>query len=124
MSLPLYDLGIPENYNNVTAYEHLISDKEVIKYYENTNNKLYDLYYTPSFESEKLPFLTFPMHLTIKNELEAEGLNIVSCEKEVISDMTLLTFEIDSTDKNIEDIEYNIIKKHNLNKKNITLTIY
>ena len=124
MSLISYDIGIQDNYDNTTVYEYLIPQKQVSNNHENKVAKLYDLYYTPSVGAEKLPYLTYPLHLTVKNELESEGLEIVACEKEMIENETLITFEIAATDKDLENIEYNIIKKYSLNNKNITLTIY
>lgn len=125
MSLVSYDLGITDNFNNITAYESLLPTKELVKSSEDSSVSIYDLlYYAPSIEAKQATFVTYPVYLTIKSELESEGLKIAESEQEMIGDEILLTFEIAETDSNIDEIEYNLIKKHNLNEKKVTLTIY
>ena len=66
----------------------------------------------------------YPIHETIKDELELEGLKVVTFTRDDIDNLTSYEFEVENNDLDIDAIEYNIIKRLDLASKGITITVY
>ena len=67
----------------------------------------------------------YPIHKTIQNELEKEGLKVIKFNKDDdIDGLTSYEFEVNDNGYNIAEIEYKIIKNLNLASKNISITVY
>lgn len=124
ITMPVNDLGIQEHFDYTYTSQKLNPEKRIESYLpEYYNNK--NIYYTPSIDFNNISLkMNYPIHSTIKNEIEKEGLSIIDFEEDDIEGMISFVFEVSNTEKDINQIEYQIIKKFNLNDKNISLTIF
>lgn len=119
----------------IVNIDSTVSDKGFLPaYYPQLNNfytekfdskVIYDKPYQTIFEAKGyIPItLDYPIHLTLKNELEKLGLSILDFEVEEVEDKELITFELTLSNTDLNVLEYELIKKFDLIKKKVVLTL-
>jgi len=118
-----YDLGIKDKFDFSFSTERLPILPIIERHISTYNVSNFNPYYSSTLIFDDF-VVEFPFQLTLKKELEDNGLKISHMEKEIVEDITSFIFEVEEPTKNLNDIEYAIIKKYDLNNKKVSITVY
>lgn len=121
--IPSYDLGLNDKFNFSFSSERLPILPTIERPISTYNISDFNPYYSSALIFDKF-IVEFPFQLTLKKELENNGLKISHMEKEIVDDITSFIFEVEEPTENLNDIEYAIIKKYDLNNKKVSITVY
>lgn len=121
------DLNIESQFDfryiyNQLSPEYMI-EKRIEGQYLNYLKSQNELDYSDLYNNVNIPF-NYPIHETIKDELEQEGLKVINFTRDDIDSLTSYEFEVESNNMDIDAIEYNVIKRLDLASKGITITVY
>lgn len=120
------DLNIESQFDFTYVYNQLSPKSFIEKKFEGNHSNYLKNVNELKYQNLENNYLSFyyPIHKTIQDELEKEGLKVINFTREDIDDLISYEFEVNSNGYNVAEIEYNILKKLDLISKGITITVY